>query len=499
MDQDALQKPLLEIALEYLRLGWSVIPAHTTGPGGGCSCGRDHCPSPGKHPRIKWEAYQERLPTEDEVRRWWRRWPDANVAVVTGAVSGIVVLDVDPRHGGDESLRDLGTLPDTTAAITGGGGLHLVFAHPRREIPNRAGIWPGIDLRGDGGYIIAPPSLHESGRRYEWETGYAPWETPPAPLPQHLLERILGASARLGQPAEAPFDLDAVLQRGVREGERNVMMTRIAGHLFGIAAEPDPLHVLQACLTINRHHFIPPLPEDEVWKVVRSIWQREKRKQEAQALAAAEQVPADTLGPQDRHLVQAQAWRQLGLNGHEAVDTICYRMGEQVHYKLVLSDGTTVPLGDDLLAQAQVRKAIANHLHIVLPQRKTQEWWALMRPIISTVRDEEALPSPREQVEDWLYWYFSDYPPLEYEDPDQRHQEFKDGKPVLYNGYLWLKPSRLYYYLDAKLAIRIPYDRFVRYLREAGFQRAWLWTGSSRDSHRQLRGWRRPYQPEQES
>jgi len=497
VEEGAPQKPHLEAALDYLQLGWSVIPAHTAGPDRSCSCGRDHCASPGKHPRIKWAAYQERLPTEEEVQRWWRRWPEANIAVVTGKVSGIVVLDVDPRHGGDESLRDLGGLPDTTTAITGGGGLHLVFAHPRREIPNRASIWPGIDLRGDGGYIIAPPSQHESGRRYEWEVGRSPWEMAPAPLPQSVLERAVSGIPSLGEAAEPPFDLDAVLQRGVREGERNVMMTRIAGHLLGIGK--DPLEVAQACLTINRLHFQPPLDDAEVWKVVRSIWQRETRKREALALAQKEDVPADELGPQDRQLLQAQAWRQLGLNGYEAIDTICYRMGETVQYKLVLSDGTTVPLGDDLLSQAQVRKAIANHLHIVLPQRKAQEWWALMRPILATVRDEEALPPPKEQVEDWLYWFCSETPPLEYEDPDTRHEAFRSGQPVLYGGYLWLKPSRLYQYIDARLAMRLPYDRFIRYLREAGFEPAWLWTGGGRTDYRHLRGWRRPWQPEVQS
>ena len=119
---------ILDEAVRYLDLGWPVIPAHTVRDGE-CSCGNEHCESAGKHPRIAWAIYQTRVASADELRRWWTRWPDANVAVVTGAVSGIVVLDVDPRHGGDESIRDL-TLPPTATAITGGGGQHYIYAHP---------------------------------------------------------------------------------------------------------------------------------------------------------------------------------------------------------------------------------------------------------------------------------------------------------------------------------------------------------------------------------
>jgi hypothetical protein len=125
----------------------------------------------------------------DQVRRWWRRWPDANVGVVTGAVSGLVVLDVDPRHGGDESLAVLegihGTLPRTVESLTGGGGQHLYFRHPGTVVPSRS-IAPGLDIKGDGGLVVSPPSQHISGRVYRWEPGCAPGEVPLADLPRWL-------------------------------------------------------------------------------------------------------------------------------------------------------------------------------------------------------------------------------------------------------------------------------------------------------------------------
>jgi hypothetical protein len=126
----------------------------------------------------------------EQVRRWWRRWPRANLGVVTGAVSGLVVLDVDPRHGGGYSLAICeqlhGPLAHTVESLTGGGGQHLYFTHPGTAVPCRP-IAPGLDVKGDGGLVVCPPSLHVSGRRYVWETRCAPDEIAVAEAPGWLL------------------------------------------------------------------------------------------------------------------------------------------------------------------------------------------------------------------------------------------------------------------------------------------------------------------------
>jgi len=161
-------------ALEYLERGWSVIPAVEKA----------------KRPALAWKRYQSRLVSEKTLREWFRRSPKYNVSIVTGALSGLVVLDVDPRHGGKESLKDLehahGALPGTMESITGGGGRHLYFVHPGGHVPNRTNIEPGIDLRGDGGCIVAPPSVHPSGKRYRWKKGHGPDDITPAMLPDWL-------------------------------------------------------------------------------------------------------------------------------------------------------------------------------------------------------------------------------------------------------------------------------------------------------------------------
>lgn len=163
-----------QAAAGYLARGWSVIPMREKA----------------KRPAIAWKRYQTRCVTEEGLHDWFQRSPNYNVGIVTGKLSGLVVLDVDPGHGGTASLKKLareeGRLPQTMAAITGGGGRHFYFRHPGEEVHNRAGIRPGIDLRGDGGCIVAPPSVHPSGKRYRWVKGRAPGQIEPALLPDWL-------------------------------------------------------------------------------------------------------------------------------------------------------------------------------------------------------------------------------------------------------------------------------------------------------------------------
>ncbi len=162
----------LDAALIYARRGWPVLPIYEPGQNGQCSCGNPACPSPAKHPRTK-HGVTEATTNESRIRSWWMRWPDANIAISTGAVGGMIVLDIDPAHGGDRSLEELeikhGKIPLTLECLTGGGGRHFYFIHPGTIVKNKIGIAPGIDVRGDGGYVVAPPSVHISGGVYRWK------------------------------------------------------------------------------------------------------------------------------------------------------------------------------------------------------------------------------------------------------------------------------------------------------------------------------------------
>lgn len=165
---------LLDSALGYAHRGWRVFPLHGI-VNGVCTCGRSDCGSAGKHPLVRRGLY-EATTDPDKLRSWWRRWRSANIGIATGAESGIVVIDIDLPA----ALPSLGPLLEhgltrTLTGLTGGGGIHLVFGTSDSELGNSAGRLPGIegelpgmDLRGNGGYIVAPPSVHISGRTYEW-------------------------------------------------------------------------------------------------------------------------------------------------------------------------------------------------------------------------------------------------------------------------------------------------------------------------------------------
>lgn len=153
---------LLAAAVDYAAVhGFCVLPLHDI-TAGHCSC-RDGaaCTTPGKHPRVlDWRNTASTDP--DLIRRWWKQWPEANVGILTGARSGIVVLDVDPRHGGDDDLAALvaehGALPETAVVLTGGGGLHYYFTHPGGTVDG-CNLTAGLELKGDGQFVVGPPSL----------------------------------------------------------------------------------------------------------------------------------------------------------------------------------------------------------------------------------------------------------------------------------------------------------------------------------------------------
>ena len=157
---------MLEIALDYGASGAAVLPLHTPTARAGCSCMTRGCAHPGKHPRVR--GGKDAATTDPEtVERWWRMWPAANIGI--RPAPGLVVLDVDPRHGGEAQLaamqRRYGRLPATRTARTGSGGEHLWFAHVG---PVTGKLAPGVDIKSNSGYVVAPPSLHFSGSRYAW-------------------------------------------------------------------------------------------------------------------------------------------------------------------------------------------------------------------------------------------------------------------------------------------------------------------------------------------
>jgi Bifunctional DNA primase/polymerase, N-terminal/Primase C terminal 1 (PriCT-1) len=192
---------------------------------------------------------------------WWQSCPTANIGTPTGTFSGRVVLDVDPRHGGGESYVKLqqqyGEIPATLTSRTGGGGLHLVFGSKDPRIRNSAGkLGPGLDIRGEGGYIVVPPSVHATGKCYEWIDP----ATPIAELPARLASLLL----------EPDRPTPATSANGcISEGQRNSTLVSLAGTMRKRGMSPGAIEA--ALLAENTDHCTPPLPELEVRRIAKSV------------------------------------------------------------------------------------------------------------------------------------------------------------------------------------------------------------------------------------
>ena len=182
----------LELAKQY-----AIFPIHSPKPDGACSCGKVPCTSIGKHPRTR-NGLKDSTRDRAIISRWAREFPGCNWAIDTGA-SQLVVIDIDPKSGGDESWLKLccahDAVPATRTVLTGSGGKHYYFKAPYNiAVKSSAGkLGKGLDVRAKGGYVVAPPSLHASGKRYTWEHDGAL-----ADLPAWLLT-LLGQT-----PAGAP-------------------------------------------------------------------------------------------------------------------------------------------------------------------------------------------------------------------------------------------------------------------------------------------------------
>lgn len=253
---------MLEYALHYAQLGWSVIPV-----------GKD------KKPLLAWASYQNKRASVEQIRAWWDQWPEANIGIVTGRVSNLVVIDIDDEEGLQLLENKQPDILDSTLVCgTGGGGYHLYYRHPnrRKKIPNGVRVLPGVDVRADGGYVIAPPSVHFTGNTYEW-TRKVPVSGAPT-----FLKRVLA-----GDTPSRLQELDWEIN--VPEGERDVELTRRAGKLFN--ADMPTAEVFEILRNWNQKHCNPPLPDAQVRKIVKSIGQRHQQTEEVSTTRDFQVVP----------------------------------------------------------------------------------------------------------------------------------------------------------------------------------------------------------------
>ena len=202
------------------------------------------------------------------IKAWWRKWPNASVGIATGSISSLVVidedLDEDKGVDGIQTMaaweKDNGELPETVRAITGRGGAHLYFHYTGSDIGNRAGIIEGVDVRGEGGYVIAPPSIHPNGASYEWECD--PEETPLAEV-NEIVKRFLSTGAA-GREDGEKFQLPQIIE----SGHRNQILYSFACSLQAQGLSDDA--ILAAVKAENAARCVPPIDDGEISQLVGS-------------------------------------------------------------------------------------------------------------------------------------------------------------------------------------------------------------------------------------
>lgn len=257
----------LQWALYYVeKKGFSVIPVGTD-----------------KKPTIKeWKPYQTRRPTEDELQQWFGNGSKNNIGIITGAISGIAVVDFDTSEA--VNLAKQRAFPSTPLVKTGKGyHAYCKYQEGIRNFQKRDDL-PGIDLRAEGGFVVAPPSIHESGNQYQWVTGRSLDDLPLADIPAWILAEKLEDKTPLKD-----------LYVGISKGDRNQSLARLAGSWVNDGLPFN--ECLESALLWNQKNN-PPLPEKEVIRTVRSIYethQRRKSKQEDQTKTVTSEELFSTL------------------------------------------------------------------------------------------------------------------------------------------------------------------------------------------------------------
>lgn len=256
-----MDNSIMNAALEYASKGWSVIPIS-----------RD------KQPLIKWKnATREELTDPEAIKSWWKKYPSANVAIVTGKRSGglvVIDLDIDDKKGidGKDSLQkwcdenDMFCLESCATVETGRGGQHLYFQSDN-DYHNQVGCLDGVDIRGEGGCVVAPPSIHGSTRRtYSWDIEDDDVIVPKADSDVTFFLASMEMKNNSKEPAEEKKnDFTKITKEGGRNNQLFKYLARLQGDGETNEAIKEYAHIY------NKTHLIPPLDDEEVDRTIESV------------------------------------------------------------------------------------------------------------------------------------------------------------------------------------------------------------------------------------
>ena len=381
---------------KYAERGWQIFPCHGISRGR-CTCSKGiDCTSPGKHPRTH-NGVKDASSDVGTVQAWMRRWPDSNWAVACGQVSGLLVIDIDPRKNGFGSIEQLeqnrqdGPLPTTLTSRTGGGGRHLFYAAPAVPVGNRTDWLDGVDVKSDGGYVILPSSVHISGGTYTW----VDFTVEPAQAPADVLQSISAAAGR-GQAAEDLPSTDDILN-GVPEGKRDDTLFRFACRLRRQLGDGARRLITGAVLAAAANAE-PPFPEDQALKCVDSAFKQDHEDSYVawQGGTGHELRALTDLGNAYRFLdqfgqeilfVEGWGWLTWSEQGWRRDNARAEEMAHEVH-KMVQAEAVT------LEADGADKRQLRAHIHWATQSQSAGS-------LSAVVRVAQKIGSVRRDVEDF--------------------------------------------------------------------------------------------------
>jgi hypothetical protein len=338
-----------------------------------------------------------------QIEKWWRASPAANIGVALGAASKLLLLDLDFRNGGpadrDEVVRRFGAIPNTPEVATGTGGRHIYFRLPPDVTRVPARIGPGIELKADGGYAVAPPSIHPNGEAYSFVNGCGPEALlAVADPPEWLLDAIRHVRRSRPQNSQA-----AGAAETFPEGERNQCLTSLGGKLRRAGLVGSSLEA--ALLAENARCCSPPLAEAEVRGIAASISRYPD--------ADGKQMPARTgVVNLDNVAPSIELLNSLAVFGGRLQFTSVRRRASMVIATTSLGAEIVWPTIADLASFSRSQSIIADYAGVLLPtppQGSIRRWWEAAAHVLLTLSaaDGISLQNPlREETRDLVRLMF---------------------------------------------------------------------------------------------
>jgi hypothetical protein len=452
---------LLTAALEYAARQWPVFP----------------CEARGKRPLTP-NGFRDATIDEQTIRAWWKRWPKANIGIPTGPAT-FDVLDVDGQVG-EATLAGLeakhGELPGGPVQHTGGGGRHKFFRGGTLGTTAKR-LGAGLDTRGEGGYIIAAPSVHSSGAVYVLEDDEEPIFDPPAWLRVELgSKKVANGKADPWRPGE------------IGQGERNDRIFRIASSLR--AQEFDEESIMVLARMENAKRCVPPLPDEEVRTIVGSVMKYQPGVAKEQLARAVEKAASEVV-KQTKLAVKAEEERALTLAGETVSDgeldevraLILRETGvpvqgviqagrDHARYYLELAGANPVYIGTSIASQKSVGDAMLRHRQDAgFSLLKAKKWPVVLRGLLRLVVVRDDVEHERQgETAGWV---------LGVVETDRKHNRLQKSYdaisrklPFIEEGWVYINSSYLLRRLRmANVANALTQAELVSRLRELGFSR----------------------------